>query len=136
MYAPLPEPQPNADSMEYWMHARQGRLALRDCLQCGAKHYPPRGLCPACWSDRLQWVEASGLGRVYTFTVMHRAPMPAFVQRVPYVVALVDLLEGPRMMANIVGEDAREVRIGEAVQVCFEPRGEYRLPQFQRQPGR
>jgi uncharacterized OB-fold protein len=128
----LPEPQPNADSIEYWQRAREGRLVLRACGQCGACHYPPRHLCPSCWSERLHWVEASGRGVIYTFTVMRRAPLPPFVARLPYVVALIDLEEGPRMMANIVGDDAQRVCIGDPVALCFEERGEQRLPQFRR----
>jgi len=132
MQPELPEPRPNADSIEYWARAADERLVLRRCGACGMHHFPPRRLCPGCWSDRLHWSDASGEARVYTFTVMHRAPLPDFASRVPYVVALVDLAEGPRMMANIVGDDAREVRIGETVKLCFEQRGEYKLPQFHR----
>ena len=128
----LPQPRSNAEGIEFWTRAKAGRLALRECAACGAKHYPPRHLCPNCWSEQLCWVDASGSARVYTFTVMHRAPLPEFAPAVPYVVALVDLAEGPRMMANIVGKDALQVEIGEPVELCFERRGEYRLPQFRR----
>ncbi len=134
MPAFLPEPSINADSIEYWQRAREGRLVLRACAQCGARHYPPRHLCPHCWSENLHWVEASGRGRVYTFTVMRRAPLPEFVASLPYVVALVDLDEGPRLLTNIVGANAQDVGIGEAVVVCFDARGEQRLPQFRRYP--
>jgi uncharacterized OB-fold protein len=130
----LPAPQPNADSIEYWQHAREGRLTLRECEECGARHYPPRHLCPRCWSQRLHWIDASGHGRIHTFTVIRRAPLPELVAHLPYVVALVDLTEGPRMMANIVGDDALDVAIGEDVELCFEPRGEMKLPQFRRAP--
>ena len=128
----LPEPKPNADSNEYWASAKQGRLVLRECVDCGSKHYPPRHLCPQCWSQQLQWIEARGTARVYTFTVMHRPPLPEFAAAIPYVVALVDLAEGPRMMANIVGDDALEVAIDEIVELCFESRGDFQLPQFRR----
>jgi uncharacterized OB-fold protein len=62
--------------------------------------------------------------------VIRRAPMQAYAPRVPYVVALIDLEEGPRMLTNIVGDDALDARVGTSVQVCFEQRGEYQLPQF------
>ena len=132
MPSSLSAPRSNADGVEFWTRANEGRLALRECVACGAKHHPPRHLCPNCWSERLRWVDASGSARVYTFTVMHRAPLPEFAPAVPYVVALVDLAEGPRMMANIVGEDALQVQIGEPVELCFESREAYRLPQFRR----
>lgn len=128
----LPEPHPDADSITYWSEARAGRLVIRRCGACGRHHFPPRRLCPGCWSENLHWIEAGGGGTVYTFTVMHRAPMAQFAQRLPYVVALIDLDEGPRMMANIVGDDARDVAVGDRVRVCFEQRGEYQLPQFAR----
>ncbi len=128
-----PAPVPNADSKIYWEGAAREELLLRRCTACAKPHFPPRHLCPHCWSDQLEWVKSAGKGVVYSFTVMHRAPMPAFVKRVPYVVALIDLDEGPRTMANIVGEDALQTCIGDRVFVCFETRaGGSKLPQFKR----
>lgn len=93
----------------------------------------PRFLCPHCWSTELDWVQASGRGTVHSFSVIRRAPAQAFAAQVPYVVALVDLDEGPRMMSNIVGDDALQTRIGDPVAVCFEDRGDgAKLPQFAR----
>jgi uncharacterized OB-fold protein len=129
----LPLPVANPDSAPYWEGARADRLLIRRCRGCGALHFMPRHLCPHCWSDDLEWVEASGRGTVHSFTVIRRAPMESFVERVPYVVALVDLEEGPRMMSNIVGDDALETRIGDSVRVCFEDRGGgAKIPQFRR----
>lgn len=130
--AKLPEPRADADSIEYWSQACAGKLVLRRCTACGAHHFPPRHLCTACWSADHEWIEASGAGTVYTFTVMHRAPSPSFSGQTPYVVALVDLAEGPRMMANIVGTGACEIALGDPVRVCFEARGDHKLPQFAR----
>ena len=88
---------------------------------------------PHCWSSELGWTKSTGEGRVYTFTVMYRAALPSFASRVPYVVALIDLAEGPRMMANIVGNDALQTQIGDRVTVCFEQRGDDgKVPQFTR----
>src|SRR5688572_10309306 len=115
-----PAPIVNADSKVYWEAAAGGELLLKRCGACGKTHFPPRHLCPACWSDQLEWTRSCGNGTVYTFTVMHRAPMPEFIARVPYVVALIDLDEGPRLMANIVGDDALQSQIGDRVAVCFE----------------
>ena len=93
----------------------------------------PRYLCPACWSTELEWIQASGLGVVHSFTVVRRAPMKEFDHLVPYVIALIELKEGPRMMANILGSDALETRIGDQVKVCFEARGpDAKVPQFVR----
>ena len=71
---------------------------------------------------------------MHSFTVIHRAPSAAFAGQVPYVVALIDLAEGPRMLANIIGAAARDVAIGESVRVTFEARGDGALPQFERVP--
>ena len=131
--ARYPAPVANADSRAYWEAAAREELLIRRCTSCGKHHFPPRFLCPTCWSEDLEWTKSSGQGVVYTVTVMHRAPMPMFATRVPYVVALVDLDEGPRMMANIVGEAALQTKIGERVAVCFEKRGESaKVPQFRR----
>jgi uncharacterized protein len=129
----LPLPVANADSLPYWNAARERRLLIRKCGECGQLHFMPRHLCPVCWSDQLEWVEAKGTGAVHSFTVIRRAPMAAFAPRVPYVVALIDLDEGPRMIANVLGEDALSVRIGDRVKVTFEDRGGgAMIPQFMR----
>jgi uncharacterized protein len=131
-----PAPVVNADSKAYWEAADRRELLLKRCSTCGKAHFPPRHLCPTCWSEQLEWTRSCGSGTVYTFTVMHRAPMPAFVKRVPYVVALIDLDEGPRLMANIIGDDALLSQIGDRVAVCFEERmGGGKLPQFKRTGG-
>jgi uncharacterized OB-fold protein len=135
MESSLPQPVANADSLPYWNAARERRLLIRKCNACGALHFMPRHLCPGCWSDQLEWVEAKGTGSVHSFTIIRRAPMAAFAPRAPYVLALIDLDEGPRMMANVLGEDALSVRIGDRVKVTFEERGEgAMIPQFQRVP--
>ena len=133
MNVPLPKPEPNADSLPYWTAAREQRLLIRHCTACGEKHFMPRHACPHCWSDRLEWTEAQGTGTVYTFSIVHRAPTPAFAAATPYVIALVDLDEGPRMFANVVGDNALAVAIGDRVRVTFEDRGDgAMLPQFSR----
>lgn len=129
---PLPKPIVNADSRAYWEAAAEDRLTLRKCSDCGAVHFMPRLLCPECWSDKIAQIDASGRGTVHSFSIIRRASDPAFAQLCPYVVALIDLEEGPRMMANILGPDALDVQIGNPVSVLFEDRGEgAKLPQFQ-----
>jgi uncharacterized OB-fold protein len=135
MESELPIPIVNADAAAYWQGARDGKLLLQRCRGCGRVRFYPRFLCPACWSVEAEWIEASGRGQVYSFTIIHRPPTPAFAARVPYVVALIDLDEGPRMLANVVAEDALETRIGDRVTVRFEGRGELTLPQFARVAG-
>jgi uncharacterized OB-fold protein len=129
----LPAPVANADSLPYWNAARERKLVIRQCKDCKQLHFMPRHLCPACWSDQLEWIEAKGTGRVHSYTIMRRAPLAAFAALGPYVVALIELDEGPRMVANVLGDDALAVKIGDRVQVTFEDRGDGALlPQFQR----
>jgi len=129
----LPVPSANADSQPYWAAAREDRLVLQKCSDCGAYRFYPRYLCPDCWSENADWVDVSGRGTVHSFTIVARAPLPAFREKVPYVVAIIDLAEGPRMITNIVGDDALGVAIGDPVAVTFETRADgFKLPQFQR----
>jgi uncharacterized OB-fold protein len=137
MSGELPAPIVNADSAPYWQGARDGKLLLQRCTGCGALRFFPRYLCTACGSERVEWTEVSGRGRVQSFTIVHRAAFPEFQAITPYVVALIDLAEGPRMMTNIVGADALSVAIGDAVTVVFEERGTEgaKVPQFKRAGG-
>jgi len=137
MSGDLPAPIVNADSEPYWHAARDDRLVLQKCGACGTLRFFPRYLCTECGSERVAWVDASGRGTVHSFTIVHRAAFPEFQERTPYVVALIDLEDGPRMMTNILGDDAHEVTIGDAVEVCFEARGSdgAKVPQFRRVGG-
>lgn len=129
----LPVPALNADSKQFWEGAREDHLLIKRCDACARPFFPPRHLCPFCWSDKVSWVESRGAGTVYSYTVIHRAPTPEFSGHVPYVVALVDLSEGPRVMANIIGDCALSTAIGDRVKLCFEERdGGWKVPQFKR----
>lgn len=129
----ISSPTSNGDSQPYWQAAAEGKLVIRQCNSCGVLHFMPRYVCPKCWSDDLSWIEASGKGKVHSFSIIRRASDPAFAPLVPYVVALIDLEEGPRMMANILGPDAADVAIGDSVDVFFEDRGGgTKVPQFKR----
>lgn len=114
-----PVPTPDAATAPYWSAAQEHRLALPRCLDCNRYHFYPRTLCPHCGSARLEWTDCSGRGEVYSFTVVHRAPSPAFAAEVPYVVAVVKLDEGPHLMTNIVGCVPETVRVGAKVRVAF-----------------
>jgi len=133
MITTLPRPEPNGDSREYWAAANEERLLIRVCNSCGTKHFMPRNQCPECWSPDLEWKQSEGGGEVYTFSIVHRAPTPDFGTNTPYVIAMIDLDEGVRLFANIVGEDALSISIGDRVQLVFEERGDScKVPQFSR----
>ncbi|MGH9901584.1 MAG: Zn-ribbon domain-containing OB-fold protein [Pyrinomonadaceae bacterium] len=126
-----PLPKPDHDSRAYWEAARRHELVLQQCAACARFRFYPRVVCPHCFSDGFEWRRAAGRGTVYSFTVIHRAPFPAFRDKVPYVLALIELDEGVRMMTNVVGCDPDAVRIGMPVEVTFEDvTEEVTLPQF------
>ncbi len=129
--SPKPAPAVDPDSAPYWAALIAGRLIVKTCGSCGKAHFYPRELCPHCHSDDLSWTETSGRGVIYSYTICRRPAGPAFADEVPYVVALVDLAEGPRMMSRILG-DPSAVTIGRQVGVRFERQAEdFVLPFFE-----
>ncbi len=93
-------PVPTPETQPYWDGAREGRLMLPWCEDCGKAHFHPRAICPHCGGARLRWREASGQGRLHTYVINHK-PAKGFEDRVPYVIAVVELEEGPRLLTNI-----------------------------------
>ncbi|MGW1840051.1 Zn-ribbon domain-containing OB-fold protein [Streptomyces sp. NPDC002067] len=118
-------PETDAFTRPYWEAAAAGRLLLRRCRAegCGAAHHYPREFCPYCWSEDVVWERAGGRATLYTWSVVHRNDLPPFGERVPYVAAVVDLAEGPRMMTEIVGCPESALRIGMALRVAFRDAG-------------
>ena len=114
-----PLPVIDHDSAPYWEAAREGRLDIPLCGDCGRHHFYPRAICPHCHSDNLKFDTVSGRGEVHTFTIARRPAGPAFAEDVPYVVALIELEEGPRMMSRIQTDDPESVQIGASVEVTF-----------------
>ena len=115
-----PLPRPYQDTAEYWAAAREHRIVIQRCNSCGEHQFYPRGGCSHCLSSELEWREASGNGTIYSYSVNHRAPHPGFADDLPFVLAIVELEEGPRMMTNIVVSDPDSVTIGMAVTVTFD----------------
>jgi uncharacterized OB-fold protein len=118
----LPEPTPL--SQPFWEAARKRVLSLQRCGECAKYVFYPRNLCPHCGSPELAWTDVSGRGTVYSFTIARRPTMIGFQDEVPYVIAIVELDEGPRMTTNIVGCDPEKVHIGMPVQAVFEDESE------------
>jgi uncharacterized OB-fold protein len=114
-------PEVDAFTSTYWEAAKEGRLLIRRCRApgCGRAHHYPREFCPFCWGEDVTWEEASGRATLYTWSVVHRNDLPPFGDRTPYVAAVVDLAEGPRMMTEVVGCEPGELRAGAEVAVVF-----------------
>ncbi len=114
---PVPDILP--DTREYWEAASRGELLVQTCCSCGSKQYFPRLLCHRCLSEDLGWTKSSGMGTVYSYTVIHQAAHQTFAPDVPYVYAIIELDEGVRMISNVVNTDVSKVHIGMKVKVFF-----------------
>ena len=126
-----PIPTPSEDSRPYWEATRNHELKLQQCRVCKAFRFPPAEVCPECTSDAYDWNPVSGKGRVFSFVIYHRAYHPGFQDEIPYVVGVIELDEGPRMLSNVVGCKPEEVRCDMPVEVAFEDiTDEMSLPKF------
>ena len=126
-----PLPVPNAETAPFWDAAAAGQLVVQRCGRCSHAQLYPRLYCVRCHAQDLAWDDATGAATVHSFTIVRRAPSAAFNDDVPYVVALVDLDEGPRLMTNIIGCGPEDVRIGMPVEVSFDHVGDdIALPKF------
>lgn len=124
-------PEPSALTGPYWEQARAGRLVLQYCRGCGRTWHPPLPRCPHCHAADIGWRPASGEGTVYSYTIVHHATHAALAGRVPYVIAIVELAEGPRVVSGIRGAAPEQVRVGMPVRAVFEEvTPEVTLPQF------
>ncbi len=129
--APFPTPVPTAESAEFWAGCQRGELLIQKCSQCGTLRYFPRAGCPRCTSEQYTWHKVSGRGTLYSFIVVHPPTLPAFKDKVPYPVILVELEEGVRMISNIVDCKNEELRIGMPLEVVFDRINEdLTLPKF------
>ena len=115
-----PAPVQDADSAAYWRSVRDRALQVPYCLGCQQAFFYPRSVCPRCGSSQIEWRKASGYGVIYSYTVVRRAPSPAFADAVPYVVALADLDEGCRITARVCAEDTQHLVVGARVVIDYE----------------
>lgn len=126
-----PLPTPDADTAAFWKGLNEGKLLLQHCLDCAHVQYYQQGMCRRCGGERLEHRPASGRGKVHSFSVVHRAPGPAFKRDVPYAVLLVELEEGPRMISSLAGADPESVTFDMPVELaCEKASDEITLPRF------
>jgi uncharacterized protein len=127
---PAPAPQVSPETETFWAATADGRLVLPRCRACGQTFWYPRGLCPHCGATEIEWLDASGQGTIYSFTVIRRGE-GAYREATPYVLAYVELAEGPRVLTNVVECEPDAVQVGQAVEVVFHATGEGpALPRF------
>lgn len=128
-----PIPAPSELSAPFWSAGLQGSLRLQKCSACDHIRFPLDSICPRCLSSEYEWATLSGRGIVQTFIRFQRAYDPTWKDRVPYVVALIQLEEGPVMISNVVGEGALAVKVDDSVEVVYELTSpDAALPQFRR----
>jgi uncharacterized protein len=124
-------PTPDDGTQPWWDATAQGKLLCVRCADCKELHYYPRPFCPRCGGDSVSWEQVSGEAILYTWSIVHQNDLPPFNQKVPYVAAVIDLVEGPRMMTNVVGCEFDDLRVGMSLQVEFEDIGEgFNIPVF------
>jgi hypothetical protein len=107
------------ESKPFWDAARDHRFLIAHCHACGQVHHYPRPFCPFCWSEDVSWIDASGRATLYTHSTVYVNDLPPFKDQIPYIAAVVDLEEGPRVMTTIVDCSADELSIGMALQVSY-----------------
>jgi len=110
----LKAPEIWIDAIPYWDACKEGKLLVKKCNACGDAYHYPRPFCPFCMSDDTSWLETSGEGEIYTFSVARRAP-------IPFALAYVQLKEGPKMLTNIVDCDFDALECGQKVTLAFSP---------------
>lgn len=114
-----PTPRPMPWSQPFWDAARENRLVFKTCLDCGHVDHPPYLYCTECGSHRSEWRPARGVATLVAFAVNTYGVPAAFIEDLPYVLAVVDLPEGPRMISNIVDCPHDQLRNGMALEVVF-----------------
>ncbi|MFN4099825.1 MAG: Zn-ribbon domain-containing OB-fold protein [Pararhodobacter sp.] len=127
------KPLPTLDDVNrpFWDACREGRLALQKCRSCAHLRYPVSHVCPECLSYESDWTTVSGKGEVFSYIVFHQVYNEAFAQDVPYNVAIIQLDEGPRMISNVTGVANDAVKVGDRVEVVFDPvTDEITIPRF------
>ncbi|MFC1824150.1 Zn-ribbon domain-containing OB-fold protein [Thermodesulfobacteriota bacterium] len=126
-----PSPVVTPWARPYWDAANEGRLTLQKCADCDQHVFIPRFVCPHCFSENLDWVDASGKGTIYSYSIVQNNAPSAFIDDMPYVVAIIRLEEGVQMLSNIVDCDFEKLECDMPVEVTFEKlNDEFTLPKF------
>ena len=118
----MPRPAVNSDTRPFFDAAREHRLVIQRCVDCGTYRHPPGPICPHCHSFELTWEEVSGRGRLFTWSIVHQPFHPALRGAVPYAVAVVELdgTGGTRLTTNLVEATPHDFKMGRAVEVAWE----------------
>ena len=128
---PVPAPERDALNTPYWDSLAQGRLSYQHCNACGHAWLPARSECPGCLEADWRWQAAAGGAKLISWVVYHMAYHPAFANRLPYAVAVVELDEGPRLISNVIGiGDAEKLKIDQRLLLVIEDESGTAVPRF------
>jgi uncharacterized OB-fold protein len=122
-------PEPTELTTPWWSACDEKKLLVQECDSCRRRWFTPEAVCIHCTSQQWSWVESTGIGHVYSLTIVHRAPRPEF--DAPYVIAVVELDDGWSMLTNLIGRDPEAWRNGDRVKVTFRPAGSRMSPAFE-----
>ncbi|MBL4681576.1 MAG: OB-fold domain-containing protein [Pseudomonadales bacterium] len=131
---PVARPLPKfdeADTAEFWAGTKEKEFRYQQCDNCQKIIFYPRRTCTGCTNSQLIWKVSNGLGKIYTFSIVRLSYHPFFKQQLPYVVAWIDIDEGPRILSNVVGCDAEDVKIGTEVKLEWEIHENLNIPLFE-----
>lgn len=118
-HLPASRLQQDSDSRPYWDGLKQGELRIQRCMTCSQAFFYPRAICPHCHADEVEWFVASGKGTIYSYTIVHQAYGP-FAADAPFVIAIIELEEGARMLSRLLDAPRERLTIGAPVRVTFE----------------
>ena len=113
-------PIPGPESIPFWEGTRKHHLMIQKCNECGHHWFPPSTVCTECGSNNIEWVQSSGKGKIFSFVIFHRLYHKGWDGEIPYVVAVIELEEGARLLSNIINTPPDNVKCDMPVKVVFE----------------
>ena len=126
-----PLPKPTKWSAKFWDGTKRHKLLIQKCRKCNKYIFYPKIYCTYCFSEDLEWVQSSGKGIIYSYTVVMNNPVSSFMDDIPFVIAIVELNERVRMLSHIVGYDDMEIKCDMEVEVIFEElNDQFTIPKF------
>jgi uncharacterized protein len=130
----FPQPESSDIGTPFWASLKQGKLSFQRCQSCGKAWLPARHQCPGCLSPNWQREESKGQARLISWVVYHVAYHPAFANRLPYTVAVVELDEGPRMITNLIHTEAHSLQLDQRLWLVIEDEQGVAVPRFEPHP--
>ncbi len=126
---PLPKID-ELDTAEFWAATKEKELRYQQCANCSTIIFYPRRVCSGCTNGKLEWKVSKGLGSIYTYSIVRLSYHPFFKQKLPYVVAYIDLDEGLRILSNVIEHDPETIKIGMKVSLEWEEHENLNIPLF------